>query len=271
LTQGALSRQVKSLEEFIGVPLFERTPRGLRFTEAGDILWAHCQRAFGELQNGLLFVTNARTRQSLLVAVARSYSTRILSRLIGSFTDAYPWIDLTLDGHRHLADLSKGEADIAIRVGTGDWHDAHAEKLCDDPLFPVIAPALAERLGSSMIGAVMDKATFLHFTERNYWDAWAAKACLSPLRHKRNIRFSETVMMLEAAEQGQGIAIARRSLVEEALRSGRLVKMSDVELDDGIAYFLCYSPEKANHSTVKAFRDWLMNHKTDATSVTAGG
>jgi LysR family glycine cleavage system transcriptional activator len=78
-------------------------------------------------------------------------------------------------------------------------------------------------------------------------------------------------MMLEAAEQGQGIAIARRSLVEEALRSGRLVKMSDVELDDGIAYFLCYSPEKANHSTVKAFRDWLMNHKTDATSVTAGG
>ncbi|THD64476.1 MAG: LysR family transcriptional regulator [Phenylobacterium sp.] len=268
LTQGALSRQIKSLEQFIGVPLFQRTPRGLKFTEAGDILWAHSQRAFAEIQNGLMFVTNARTRQSLLVAVARSYSTRVLSPLIGGFTEAYPWIDLTLDGHRHLADLSKGEADIAIRVGRGDWPDARVEKLGDDPLFPVISPRLAERLGTSQIDGDTEDVTFLHFTERNYWDAWAAAAGLPPFRPKRNIRFSETVMMLEAAEQGQGIAVARRSLVQDALRTGELVRMSDIELDDGIAYFLCYAPEKANHSTVKAFREWMMAPKPVADRAT---
>jgi LysR family glycine cleavage system transcriptional activator len=174
-----------------------------------------------------------------------------------------------LDGHRHLADLSKGEADIAIRVGKGDWPDARGEKLGDDPLFPVIAPSLAEQLGSSGIPADLDQVTFLHFTERNYWDAWAERAGLPAFRAKRNIRFSESVMMLEAAEQGQGIAIARRSLVEDALRLGRLVKMSDIELDDGIGYYLCYTPEKANHSTVKAFRDWMLDQRTVTTPESA--
>ncbi|MBZ9988867.1 LysR family transcriptional regulator [Mesorhizobium sp. BH1-1-5] len=258
LTQGALSRQIKSLEQFIGAPLFFRTPRGLQFTEAGDALAVHCQRAFAELQSGLLAVTNVRSRQTLLVAMARSYGSRVLSKKIGEFALAHPWIDLTIDGHRHLADLTKGEADIAIRVGDGKWQDVIAEKLADEPLFPVIAPKLAEELGSSRFEDVLGRVAFLHFSEKTYWEDWANVANVVLPQRRPNIRFSESAMMIEAAEAGQGIAMGRNSLVEEALAKGQLIKMSDVQLNDGIAYFLCYTQSKARRATVKALRKWLV-------------
>jgi DNA-binding transcriptional LysR family regulator len=258
LTQGALSRQIKSLEHFIGVPLFERYPRGLKFTETGDALWYHCQRAFDELQEGLSLVSHTRTRQSLLVAVARSYSTRVLSHRIGEFIDAHPWIDLTLDGHRHLVDLTNGDADIAIRVGKGDWPDTQCERICEDALVAVAAPELTRRLGSARIEDLVESAAFLHFTEGGYWQLWAAHAGIALPKERRNIRFTESVMMIEAAEYGQGIAVARRSLVSEALASGKLLLISDVEYHDDVAYYLCYTKQKMNRETVKAFRQWMI-------------
>jgi DNA-binding transcriptional LysR family regulator len=258
LTQGALSRQIKSLEAFIGVPLFDRHSRGLNFTEAGDALWAHCQRAFNELQDGLSLVSHARTRQTLLVAVARSYSTRVLSHRVGMFLDLYPWIDLTLDGHRHLADLTKGEADVAIRVGDGCWPESECEKICDDALVAVISPDLARRRGSARLEDLLSGTPFLHFTEGSYWETWSQHAGVMLPDERRNIRFTESVMMIEAAEHGQGIAIARRSLVAGALQVGTLLQVSDIEYDDGVAYYLCYTKQKMHRETVKAFRNWLI-------------
>lgn len=257
LTQGALSRQIRSLEEHIGVPLFIRTPRGLKSTEAGDILRSHCGRAFRELQDGLGTISAVRGRQTLLVAVARSYSTRVLSHRISSFVDRYPWIDLVLDGHRHLADLTRNEADAAIRVGDGRWPDVNCEKIEDDPLFPVAAPSLLAGHGTSDIAGLIEIATLLHFTERSYWEAWTQVAGVALPGRARSVRFSESVMMIEAAEAGQGIAIVRRSLVREALSAGRLVRLSPIDVDDGIGYFFCVPPEGARKEAVCHFRDWL--------------
>lgn len=258
LTQGALSRQIRSLEDHIGIPLFLRTPRGLKFTEAGDILWNHCRQAFIELEEGLVTISGVRRRQTLVIAVARSYATRVLGHRIGDFTERYPWIELVLDGHRHLVDLGKNEADAAIRVGDGRWPDiASIEKIEDDPLFPVASPALVAKLGTCELPVLMETSPLLHFMERPYWETWTRRTGMSLPRQSRNIRFSETVMMLEAAEAGQGIAIARRSLVREALDVGRLVRLSTVEVDDGIGYFFCATPDAARREAVRRFRYWL--------------
>jgi DNA-binding transcriptional LysR family regulator len=263
LTQGALSRQIRALEDHFGVPLFIRTPRGLKSTEAGDILRDHCGRAFQELQEGLSTISAVRGRQTLLAAVARSYATRVLSRRIAGFAAQYPWIDLVLDGHRHLADLARNEADAAIRVGDGRWADASCEKIEDDPLFPVAAPCLIEACGSDRVEAMVEAATLLHFMERPYWEQWSEAAGLALPTRPRSVRFSETVMMLEAAEAGQGIAIARRSLVREALAGGRLVRLSPVAFDDGVGYFFCATAEGARKETVRAFRDWVFDQARD--------
>lgn len=257
LTQGALSRQIRSLEEHIGIPLFIRTPRGLKFTEAGDILRNHCRQAFDELEEGLGTISAVRRRQTLLLAVARSYTTRVICHRIDEFVEKYPSVDLVLDGHRHLVDLAKNEADAAIRVGDGEWEDATVEKIEDDPLFPVASPRLVANLGTNDVQALVEAATLLHFTERPYWETWTREAGVPLSRHTRNVRFSESVMMLEAAETGQGIAIARRSLVREAIKTGRLVRLSKIDVDDGIGYFFCASVEGMQREPVQWFRKWL--------------
>lgn len=259
LTQGALSRQIRQLEDSIGVPLFVRLPRGLSFTEAGDILHNHCRLAFRELQEGIGTVSGARTRQSLMVAVARSYASRILSRRVASFVNRYPWIDLIIDGHRHLADLARNEADAAIRVGDGRWSDVTGEKIEDDPLFPVAAPELVAKFGTTDIAVLAQEAILLHFLERPYWETWSRGAGVSLPNRVRGVRFSESVMMLEAAEAAQGIAVARRSLVRESLETGRLVRLSDADVSDGIGYYFCATPNGLRKETVRRFREWLFN------------
>jgi DNA-binding transcriptional LysR family regulator len=259
LTQGALSRQIRLLEDHIGVPLFVRLPRGLAFTEAGDILRNHCQHAFRELQEGIGTISGARRRQSLVVAVARSYATRVLSHRVASFVNQYPWIDLVLDGHRHLVDLARNEADVAIRVGDGRWSDVAGESIEEDPLFPVTSPDLVNKAGTRDLERLAEEVPLLHYIERPYWETWCRGADIPMPRKRRNVRFSESVMMLEAAEAGQGIAIARRSLVREALEAGRLIRLSEVDVSDGIGYFFCATPSGLRKETVRRFREWVFS------------
>lgn len=263
LTQGALSRQIKQLEIYLGAKLFVRLPRGLDLTEAGDILHNHCFLAFRELREGVSMISGARTRQSLRVAAARSYATRILSRRVSSFVNRHPWIDLIIDGHRHLGDLARNESDAAIRVGDGRWSDVAGEKIEDDPLFPIASPDLISQVGTTDIAALAEKVPLLHYMERPYWDVWAQQSNVVVTGHHRNVRFSETVMMIEAAEAGQGIAVARRSLVRDSLAMGRLVRLSPVEADDGIGYYFCATPEALRRETVKKFREWIFSLSAD--------
>lgn len=257
LTQGALSRQIQTLEKHIGVRLFKRASHGLKLTEAGDMLWTHCERAFGELRAGLGMVAGVRGRELLTVAVARSYATRVLSRRVASFTESYPWIRLVFDGHRHLSDLSQNQAHAALRIGEGNWSDAECEKLEDDPLFPVASPALISALGTSDVLSLATASNVLHYNERPYWQLWTERAAVRFPDTTCDVLFSETVMMLEAAEAGQGIAMARRSLVRESLARKQLVQLSDIAVDDGCAYYFCATEAARKKKSVKHFRDWL--------------
>lgn len=259
LTQGALSRQIKQLEDHLGAELFVRLPRGLDLTEAGDILRNHCLLAFRELRDGVSMISGVRTRQSLRIAAARSYATRILSHRVSSFVNRHPWIDLIVDGHRYLVDLARNESDAAIRVGDGRWSDVTGEKIEDDPLFPIASPDLIGQAGTTDVVALAEKAPLLHYMERPYWEVWTQRSNVAIKGHHRNVRFSETVMMIEAAEAGQGVAIARRSLVREALAMGRLVQLSPIEADDGIGYYFCATPEALRRETVRKFREWIFS------------
>jgi DNA-binding transcriptional LysR family regulator len=256
ITQGALSRQIQSLEQHLGVTLFIRTSRGLKFTEAGDNLWMSCRQAFAILEDGLGSVGAVKRRETLVVAVARSYATRCLAHRIGEFIEQHPWIEVRLDGHRHLADLSS-DADLAIRVGNGAWPGLHVESLGRDPVVPVAAPSVAERVGLEPPMEVIVRETMLNFTERDLWAVWSKVQGWAMPPPSRTVSFSETVMMLEAAEAGQGIAVARKSLVEESLKKGTLVALYAEPVDDGIGYYFCCVPEALGRRKVASFRDWL--------------
>lgn len=258
MTQGAVSRHVKSLEVRLGTPLFLRGPRGVSLTEGGDLLADYVRRAFDVLAAGLQRLGQPRRRTTLVVVAPRSFAWRVLAPRLGSFVAEYPWIDLRLDTHRYYADPRHTPGDVTIGASDGKLSDVAVERLSTETVFPVCAPSLCgSRLPMTPTADFFRTRLLLHYAERTHWSAWLRAANLDPKLASVGPRLSETALALAAAEAGQGIAIARISLVADALVHGTLVRPFKAEFDDGISYFLLVRISDAEKPTVKAFSGWL--------------
>jgi DNA-binding transcriptional LysR family regulator len=256
VTQGAISRQVKALEERLSAPLFTRGPRGLHLTEAGDVLADYARRGLETLENGLFRIGQPRSRTTLVVNAARSFAMRVLAPRIGDFARAHPWIDLRLETHRYFAQRLGADVDVAIRTGHGDWPDYVVRRLTREQMLPVCTPALRATLPDDTTTA-LPRATLLHYAERPYWRGWAEATGIDPALVAPGPRFDETAMALAAAEAGQGIGIAWGVLVRDAIAEGRLVRAFDGVMEDGTGYHLVMTEMAARRSTVQAFSEWL--------------
>jgi LysR family transcriptional regulator, glycine cleavage system transcriptional activator len=258
MTQGAVSRHIKSLEARLGTPLFHRGPRGVSLTEGGDLLADYVRRGFDELAAGLQRLGQPRRRTTLVVVAPRSFAWRVLAPRLGGFLAQHPWIDLRLDTHRYYADLGHSPGDVSIGAGYGKWNDLVVERLSTETIVPICAPSLC---GSPL--PMTPTADFfrahlpLHYAERTHWRTWLRLAKLDPKLADAGPQFSETALAIAAAEAGQGIAIARMSLVAHALAGGTLVRPFNLDFEDGVSYFLLLRRNDAQKPMVKAFTDWL--------------
>jgi DNA-binding transcriptional LysR family regulator len=289
MTQGAVSRQIKALEEGLREQLFRRGPRGLTLTEAGDVLAEYVARGFGELATGLRRIGQPRRRTTLIVSASRTFALRVLAPRLGDFARLHPWIDLRVDGHRYYANLQRTDADLSIRLGDGRWRGGRVVPLLPrEPLFPVCSPALWRAAAGASVGGrprAVSPAEFLrqhvllHYVERPYWADWLRTAGLEEIAGQGDSTgpcFDETAVALAAAEAGQGVAVARRAQVADALAAGRLVRPFATELDDGLGYFLVTTEAGIEKSTVQAFIRWLRGRlaliaEGDAVAVDGGG
>ena len=250
VTHGAVSRQVKNLESHLGVRMFTRAGRGLALTEAGQALYERTSRIFAELAVAVDRVSSHPTPTVLRVGA------RWLAPRLGDFWDAHPWIELRLDSSRDEADLGRGEADVSIRFGEGPWPGVLADPLGTERLFPVCAPSLLH--GARPLRELPDLArhTLLHFSDTPDWAHWLAAVGARGVDPARGPRFSEMSAALAAAEAGQGIAIARTSLVQNELRRGRLVRPFPGDSADGRSYVLLATARASRQPKVAAFRTW---------------
>jgi LysR family glycine cleavage system transcriptional activator len=258
ITQGAVSRHIKSLEDQLGTLLLQRGPRGIALTEAGDLLADHVRRAFDQLASGLQRLGQPRRRTTLVVIAPRSFALRVLAPRIADFVARNPWIDLRVDTHRYYTDFERSPGDVAIRAGDGRWDDFSVERLTQDSVLPVCAPGLwPHGEPGSPTAEFLRNNVLLHYAERPYWDAWLSAAALDRRLGQTGPSFSETALALAAAEGGQGIAIGRCSLVADALAEGRLVRPFSLEIDDGVSYFLVLRRNDVTKPMVRLFSDWL--------------
>lgn len=258
ITQGAVSRQIKVLEDRLQEALFQRGPRGLRLTEAGDLLADYVRRGLDQLEAGLLRIGQPRSRTTLVVNAPRSFAMRVLAPRIGQFVREYPWIDVRLESHRYFAQLHGTDVDVAIRTGMGDWPNHVVQPLTQEIMFPVCAPSLwTPKARRQTPAEFFAGQTLLHYAERPHWANWMQAACLDPALAAAGPRFDETALALAAAEAGQGIAITWSVLVEQAIAEGRLLRPFDAVLDDGTGYHLVMTEIAAARSTVIAFSAWL--------------
>jgi DNA-binding transcriptional LysR family regulator len=258
ITQGAVSRQVKALEDRLQEPLFRRGPRGLRLTEAGDLLADYVRRGLDQLETGLLRIGQPRSRTTLLVNAPRTFALRVLAPRIGDFVRRHPWIDFRLESHRYFVQLHGTDVDVAIRTGDGIWPGYVVKPLTQEVMFPVCAPALWTPQARGLLAQeFLARHTLLHYAERPHWAAWLKVAGLDPALASSGPRFDETALALAAAEAGQGIAITWGVLVRQALMESRLVRPFASVLDDGTGYHLVMTEIAAGRSTVQAFTAWL--------------
>lgn len=258
VTQGAISHQVKGLEAELGLKLFMRRGKTLILTEAGRAYHDVVRDAFDRLAAGTTLLLERENTGILTVSMSPNFAAKWLIHRLGSFALAEPSIQLRVSASMEHVDFSREDVDLAIRHGQGDWPGLHVTRLCGEELFPVCSPKLLEgRKGLKRPGDLRHH-TLLHSRERNDWAQWLQAAHIAPSEPARSIDFNQMSMALDAAVDGQGVALARTALAAWDLISGRLVCPFGPRLRVPFAYYIVCPKATAGRPKVATFRTWLL-------------
>ncbi len=256
VTHGAVSHQVRALEEELGVALFVRNGRRLALTEAGERYARQVRAALTLLAEATLDVRESDRGSRLVVSSLQSFAARWITPRIGSFIDRHPDIDLELQSTNSLTDFARDDVDIAIRFGHGNYPGLHVEKLFDELFFPACAPTLN--------GGVLPRepADLVHYplmrSDDELWRPWFDAAGLPALTEpKRGLLFQDSSQLVQAAIDGQGIALLRRSLAATELEAGRIVRLFDIAGPSPWHCYLVCPPSRLDLPRVQAFRSWI--------------
>jgi LysR family transcriptional regulator of beta-lactamase len=253
VTQAAVSQQVKTLEEILGVPLFRRLPRGLALTDEGEALLPVLTDAFRRIAGTLDRFEGGRLREVLTLGAVGTFVTGWLLPRLAEFRAAHPFVDLRLMTNNNRVDLAGEGLDCAIRFGDGAWHGTEATRLFAAPLSPLCAPALARRLRQP---ADLAWETLLRSYRVDEWTRWFALVDL-PGRVTRGFVFDSSLTMAEAAVQGIGVALLPARMFEHDVRQGRLARPFQAEVSLG-AYWLTRLKSRDETPAMAAFRLWLL-------------
>jgi len=253
VTQAAVSHQVKLLEQQIGKPLFLRTARGLQLSDEGERLAAPLQQAFAQIDAALQWLDDGAPAERLHIAVVGTFAQGWLLERVADFQARHPRIELRLQTHNNKIDLATEGLDYAIRFGDGAWRSVEAEPLLAAPLSVLCAPQLAQQLREP---AELRRCTLLRSYRSEDWPAWAQAAGVSGLV-ARGPQFDSSVLMVQAALLGSGVALAPPAMFRRELAQGRLVQPFAIEVDVG-RYWLTRSLSREPRPAMRAFRDWLI-------------
>ncbi len=264
VTPAAVGHQVKSLEEYLQKTLVERRYRAIALTEAGRALLPGLTEGFDRLDDAIESFAAFEERRALLVTCATSFASRWLVPRLDRFREAHPDIDVRLDATQRLVDLRREDFDLGIRFGPGQWDGLEADYLIEEEMIPVASPEL---LANKPVSHPDDLArhTLLHLEDGPGpapvdWQRWLAAADATGVDWNRGPSFSMESMAIEAAIDGQGVALVSDVLAADDLAAGRLERVLDLGLKSGLglAYYLAYPPSRKRNPRAMAFRDWLL-------------
>ncbi|HKU40016.1 MAG TPA: LysR substrate-binding domain-containing protein [Polyangiales bacterium] len=269
LTQSAISHRVRGLERDTGLRLLEHVGRGVRLTAAGLRLARAATEARQLLEDTVASLTREPGREVLSISCSPSFAIRFLVPRLAKFHAAHPELDLRVAADESAFDPLHGSADALVRLSAGPAPGTFSEKLGDEVVFPVVSPRLLERGRALDKPADLSRHTLLHdealaeAPERVGWSSWLAHAGV-PLLRARAIRFSHAYLAIEAALAGDGVALARRSLVAEDLARGRLVAPLEPSVPSGLSYFWITAQDPSRRASLAALRRFLRDGLRDA-------
>lgn len=255
VTQGAVSRQIKQLEDYLGVSLFVRTPRGLSLTESGGALAPHLGEAFDHIERALEAVRVPNLRQRLRILAPPTWATRWLSPRLRGFMQRYPDISLSVTSQRDAEHAS--ELDCRILFCQDSEVHGDARLLVMERHIAVASPELFDN-GREPSLREYPLLHILHEGRRlKVWENWLAATGRGDVDADSGIEFSTLDQVIHTALAGGGLAVIDRQMIERELAAGSLLPIAPVEVIGPYGYWLDISPDKRGMSKVQRFQDWL--------------
>ncbi len=267
VTPAAVGQLVRTLEDWLGSPLFVRSTSGrarLVTTEVAEQALPDIRAGLERLAVGLERLRSGSAGGVLTVTVSPAFAAKWLLPRIERFQAAWPETDLRLDTSLKPVDFVAQRIDVGVRYGRGLWPGLAAEKLMDEEVYPVCAPAL---LATATLQAPGDLRGQVLIHDQSVdtstgfasWQAWLRHAGVQGVPTDRGLRINNSAAVLQATIDGQGVALARSVMAHDDLAAGRLVRLfPQVRLESALAYYVVYRPECIAQPKVAAFRDWLL-------------
>ena len=258
VTQGAVSHQVKALEAELGIKLFNRERQRLVITGAGRDYLAVVRDALDRIAVGTERLMQRQSSGVLTVSTSPDFAAKWLVHRLGRFAEAHPEIDLRISATMHHVDFAREDVDLAVRHGDGNWPGHDVTRLSPEQLFAVCSPKLVA--GPQRLAKPADVLKFplLHLDDRKAWSKWFEAAGIAHVEPSQGPVMNRASMVLDAAVDGQGIALGRTTLAAWDLIGGRLVRPFAAASRLSRTYWIVCPKATSALPKIAIFRDWLL-------------
>lgn len=268
VTPGAVSQQIKSLEDFIGAPVFRRHKRALLLTDEAQASLPVLREGFDKLAEASRLLASRNDSGKLTVSVAPSLASKWLVPRLDRFHEQHPDIDVWVSANMDIVDFAVDDVDLAIRYGPGGYQGLEVEHLMAETIVPVCSPRLL--LGDHPLKTPKDLAfhTLLHDGSPDNddscptWPMWLKAAGVTGVDGARGPKFNQSSLVIEAAVAGKGVALAKAQLALADLEAARLVIPFDMSSPSAFAYYVVHPESRGSSPAVKAFKTWLREEAT---------
>jgi LysR family transcriptional regulator, glycine cleavage system transcriptional activator len=263
VTPAAVSHQIKTLEDHLGVALFRRDKRSLMLSDAGQACLPGIREGFERLGSAIAEIDSLGLAGILTVSVAPSFAAKWLLPRLDGFQAKHPDIDVRVSASMQLVDFTRDDVDLAIRYGSGRYPELVVERLMTEAVFPVCSPKLMKGKDGLTSLEALRSQTLLHDDSPDgdvscpTWAMWLKAAGVDEVDASRGPRFNQSSLVLEAAILGRGVALAKAALAAADLAEGRLVRPFEIAAPVDFAYYVVCPKAKLNLPKVALFRDWL--------------
>ena len=267
VTPAAVGHQVKRLEDHLGVALFRRLNRAIRLTAAAEASLADVEEGFDRLSAAVDRLRTRGAKQVLTATVAPSFAAKWLIPRLDRFRAAHPGVSVRMDTSLTELDLEREGIDIGIRFGDGHYPGLRIDRFMEESLIPVCSPALSSGDAPIRSPGDLGRHNLLHIegdtSDPSWagWPAWLKAANCTEIAATPGPRFTQSIMAVQAAIEGQGIALAPASIVLDDLRSGRLVRLfKDLPgIPTNYGWYIVSPVSLADHKIVQDFRQWIIS------------
>ncbi|MBN4664638.1 transcriptional regulator GcvA [Pandoraea nosoerga] len=257
VTHGAISHQIRALEQELGTTLFARNGKRISITPTGRQYALSIRAALGDIaQATRKLQAGTRSERRLVLTTMPSFASRWLTPRIGRFIDRHPELEVELRCSAELVDFERDDVDVALRMGKGNWPGLHIEKVLEDVFFPACSPTYNN--GRLPRTAEEFRRSTLLRSEGEPWAPWFAAAGFDLPEPSQGMMYQDSGMLSQAAIVGQGVALVRRSLAVGDIMAGRLVRLSDVDTPCEWDYYFVCPPGVLETQRLQAFRTWFL-------------